>query len=92
MNQGDVLRMTANRGGVSAEVAHKVILAFLDVLALSLSCDEPVMLRGFGKLTPAVRAPRTHRNPQNGEPVETGERRTITFTPSSTLRERLNGG
>lgn len=84
--------MTAYKGGVPQHVVTKVLAAFLESVALSLACGEPVMIRGFGKLSPTTRSARTARNPRTGEEHDVPERTTVTFVPSINLRERLNGG
>lgn len=90
MNQADVLRMTANKSGSKVEDVAPVVAAFLEAVSLALACDQPVMLRGFGKFQPVVRAPMTRRNPRTGEEHKVDERRTATFVPSVNLKERMN--
>ena len=52
---------------------------------------DKVTLVGFGVLRPAIRAARTVRNPNTGDPLRVPESTTVKFSVSSKLLERLNG-
>jgi DNA-binding protein HU-beta len=47
---------------------------------------------GFGTFTKKRKAPRTVKNPQNGEPIAIPETVTLAFQPGQELKGHLNGG
>ena len=96
MNRTDVVRMVANRIGVSQVKVTKVLDGLLEVVEDTVGYGEHVNLKGFGKFYLQRRRPRSQPVPlQRGvktiRHVEIGERNTIAFAPSRALRARLNG-
>lgn len=85
-----MIKMTANRAGVSQDVARRVVDAFIEAVTLSLRCGERVGIKRFGAFSPTLRNRRTMTNPKTGEPMEIAERMTVSFLPSPTLKDRLN--
>jgi nucleoid DNA-binding protein len=90
VNKSDLVRMAAKRTSVTVPVADDVISAFLDLLALTLSTEEEVSIRGFGKFEPRIRPPVTLKRPTDGTPIPVEARRTAVFLPAVSLKERLN--
>jgi DNA-binding protein HU-beta len=90
MNRHELVHIVARQTNVDVEVVEDVLQNFINVLTLTLSVDEEVVLRGFGKFKSTVRPPAQHRNPRNGESIMVGSRRTASFVPSVGLKGRLN--
>jgi DNA-binding protein HU-beta len=90
MNRTEMVSAIARREKVKHAVVEAVVESFLDLLVLSISTGEEVTIRGLGRFEPKQRVSVTLRNPHNGEPIETGPRRTMVFKPSTTLKEKLN--
>lgn len=91
MNKSDLLRAVATKEDISLRDAERIIDAFLDVIGLSLTLDEDVSIRNFGKFESRHRGAVLRRNPRTGEPVQVPPKRAIGFKPSPRLKDRVNG-
>lgn len=56
-------------------------------LKVGKTCNIP----GVGKLKVVERKAREGRNPQTGEPIQIAARKSVKFSPSSTIVAVLNG-
>lgn len=77
--------------GLNKRESKDMVDAFFDLLVRSLVNGEDVKLSGFGNFQIRTKAPRPGRNPRTGEAIPIGERRVVTFHPSSKLRLRIAG-
>ncbi|MCG6929017.1 MAG: integration host factor subunit beta [Desulfofustis sp.] len=64
----------------------------LDSMAEALSEGRRVELRGFGSFSTRKRKARQTKNPRTGTMMDIGERNTIHFTMSKSLKESLING
>ena len=64
----------------------------LDSMAEALSEGRRVELRGFGSFSTRSRKARQTKNPRTGVMMDIGERKTIHFTMSKSLKETLING
>lgn len=64
----------------------------LDSMAEALSDGRRVELRGFGSFSTRSRKARQTKNPRTGVMMDIGERKTIHFTMSKSLKEALING
>ena len=64
----------------------------LDSMADALSEGRRVELRGFGSFSTRSRKARQTKNPRTGVMMDIGERKTIHFTMSKSLKEALING
>ena len=64
----------------------------LDSMAEALSEGRRVELRGFGSFSTRSRKARQTKNPRSGVMMDIGERKTIHFTMSKSLKETLING
>ena len=69
-----------------ASVAVDIIL---DSMSLALSQGRRVELRGFGSFSTRSRKARQTKNPRTGVLMDIGERRTVHFTMSKSLKDAL---
>ena len=60
------------------------------LLSRSISGSD-LLLSGFGKFNVRDKKPRRGRNPQTGDDLMLDARRVVTFKPSGTLRDKVNG-
>lgn len=91
---------TVTRALITAAASEATGLAKNDVTAIgqrmfeligdALKARETVKLTGFGTLQVRSRAERVGRNPRTGTEHRITPRHTVTFTPSSRLREALD--
>lgn len=91
MNKSELLRAVALRERVTYAEAERLVDAFLEVVSLSLACEEDVSIRNFGKFEHRKRRPVQRRNPKTGTPVDIPERNSVGFKPAPKLRDRVNG-
>jgi integration host factor subunit beta len=64
----------------------------LDSMAEALAEGRRVELRGFGSFSTRSRKARQTKNPRTGVMMDIGERKTIHFTMSKSLKESLING
>ncbi|MEJ2134976.1 MAG: integration host factor subunit beta [Desulfofustis sp.] len=64
----------------------------LDSMAEALAEGRRVELRGFGSFSTRNRKARQTKNPRTGVMMDIGERKTIHFTMSKSLKEALING
>ncbi len=62
----------------------------LEIIKSTLASGEDIMISGFGKFQVNEKAPRKGRNPATGEDMILKKRRTITFSCSGKLRDKIN--
>lgn len=90
MNRSEVVTMVSDVAEVDAEVADKVVGAFLDTVVLALAAGENVNLRRFGRFEPRQRAAVTRPNPRTGVEMQIPEKVSVGFVPSVRVKQRLN--
>jgi nucleoid DNA-binding protein len=76
--------------GISKKDMRLCVDAMFDTMARALERNEPVDLRGFGRLKLKKRRSRQARNPRTGVHVTVPERWVIHFKPSEGLARLVN--
>ncbi|GAB6194627.1 integration host factor subunit alpha [Desulfocastanea catecholica] len=71
--------------------AAEAVESFLRLSKDALISGSDLLLSGFGKFNVRDKKPRRGRNPQTGDDLMLEARRVITFKPSGTLRDKVNG-
>ena len=91
MNKSELTEAVQTALGTEAtkREAEDAVAAVLDALAKGIKKDKLVQLIGFGSFKVTERAARMGRNPKTGEPMKIKKSRTVKFTPSSALKEKL---
>ncbi len=64
----------------------------LETMATALAGGRRVELRGFGSFSTRSRKARQTKNPRTGKIMDIGERKTIHFTMSKSLKDALISG
>lgn len=90
MNIAQIASQIGDQHGLSKGKAKAIIGSLLEAITEAAKRGEEVSLTGFGKFRPSERAPREGRDPRTGEPLSISASRKIRFTPSKTLKDRLN--
>lgn len=90
MNKSELIDAIAAETDLSKAAAGKALDATLDAIKASLEKGEAVTLIGFGTFSVGVRAARTGRNPQTGEPLEIPESKAVKFKAGKALKEAVN--
>lgn len=91
MNRSELIEVVARQSRVEPSIVDSVLDHTFELITLTLNMDEEVAVRGFGKFRPVHRQAAVLRNPRTGEPAPVGPRLGVRFTPSSLLKQRLNG-
>jgi DNA-binding protein HU-beta len=90
MNRSELVKLVARQTAVDPDVVDGVFAAMQDMIARTLTTEEEVAIRGFGKFRPVHRKSAQLVNPRTQEPMVIPPRRTVIFCPSVGLKERLN--
>lgn len=69
MNRNELITGVAEKAGIPRNQAEKVIEALGDVVTDAVGRGDKVSLTGLLSIERVLRAPRTGRNPQTGEPL-----------------------
>ncbi|MGN1104135.1 MAG: HU family DNA-binding protein [Candidatus Coproplasma sp.] len=90
MNKTELVKVVAEKAGMTQAVAADAVNAMVDVIVEKLIEGDEVAILGFGAFKVADRPARTARNPQTGETVEVPASKAVTFKVSKSLKEKLN--
>ncbi|MGK2958822.1 MAG: HU family DNA-binding protein, partial [Acidimicrobiales bacterium] len=91
MNKSELVDVVAGQAGVTKGVAEEVVTAFFGVVQSEAKKGGKVAWPGFGSFSTSKRSARVGRNPQTGAPVKIAASTAMKFTPSSVLKDLLNG-
>jgi len=89
MNKAELVRITADRTGVSQKDADKILSAAIDTIIDELAGGGKVQLVGFGAFEVKERSARMGRNPKTNETMEIPAYQTPTFKPGKRLKEAI---
>ena len=70
--------------------AEKIIESLFENIKTTLASGEDVLISGFGKFCLKNKKQRRGRNPSTGSDLILDARRVVTFTCSTSLRDRVN--
>ncbi len=91
LNKSELVDVVAGQTGVTKGVAEEVVTAFFGVVQSEAKKGGKVAWPGFGSFSTSKRSARVGRNPQTGAPVKIAASTAMKFTPSSVLKDFLNG-
>lgn len=90
MKRSDLIAAMAAESGCSKTDVSKVLDAFCSVATKALKDRDPIVLKGFGTLSPREQNSRPARNPKTGEVVVIPKRLSVKFSVGKFLFEDLN--
>jgi integration host factor subunit alpha len=90
LNKSDLIRGIAQEFDIPTKDVDRIIDRFLNLIGASLTIGEDVKLTGFGKFEAKVLKSQKRRNPRTGETFLAREKRSVAFTPSQLLRDRVD--
>ncbi|MBC7346086.1 MAG: HU family DNA-binding protein [Clostridia bacterium] len=90
MNKRELVARVARSTGLEKKTVRSGLEAILSTVRENLRAGGKVKLVGFGTFRTACRKPRPAINLQTMEKVILPERRVVTFSPGSTLKQTLN--
>lgn len=91
MNHSDLIDQIATAQGVGKAEAKKLLDVVFTTIADAAGKDGEVSINGFGKFKVTDSPERDGRNPATGEAMKIKASRRFAFTPSKTLKDRVNG-
>ena len=89
MNKTELAGQIAERAGVSAAEAGRVLDATLESIETALAAGQDVSITGFGKFSVADRAARQGVNPATGEPIAIAASKAPRFSAGARLKEAV---
>ena len=90
MNKTELVRVVADKAGLTLAVAGDCVNAVLDTISEALIEGQEVSIPGFGTYKVSERAARSCRNPKTGETIEVPASKSIGFKVSKALNEKHN--
>jgi integration host factor subunit beta len=91
MTKADIIKILAERVGLTRREAAEVLSVVLDGVVGAIRAGEKVELRGFGSFRTRRRQARAGRNPRTGAQVHVPPKLVPYFKPGKQLREVLGG-
>jgi DNA-binding protein HU-beta len=91
MNNADLAEKVADAHGQSKADARKVVDTVFAAIADAAVGDDEVSLSGFGKFKVKASAAREGRNPATGETSKIAASKSLGFSPTKAIDDRLNG-
>lgn len=89
MNKSELIRVTADRSGLTQKDAEAALNAALDAITDALAAGDKIQLVGFGSFETRTRAARTGRNLSKNETVEIPETRVPVFKAGKGLKDAV---
>jgi len=86
----EFLASISEKTGVSKKDADAVLTAVLETIQEEVSSGKRINFLGFGTFKLSERSARTGRNPQTGESIEIKASKSLGFTVSKSLKEKMN--
>jgi len=89
LTQTDLTRALAKAFGLPHVKSQRILRALLENMAKALADKQTVALRGFGSFHPVRRAAKKVRHPKTGKILTPPAYLTVSFTPATSLKNRL---
>lgn len=90
MNKASIIEAIATHAEISKKSATEVFNLVFESIADTVKDNEKITIPAFGTFKPSSRAARIGRNPQTGEEIKIKASKSMSFKPSSTLKEKFN--
>ncbi len=89
MNKEDLVKLVSEKIGITKKAAEQAQKAVIEGISSTLEKGESISLVGFGSFKVVERAAREGRNPSTGEKMQIPASKAVKFTPSKSLKERV---
>tara|TARA_A100001011_G_scaffold330189_1_gene355887 strand:+ start:33 stop:308 length:276 start_codon:yes stop_codon:yes gene_type:complete len=91
MNKSKLAKRVAKKLDRHNNEVLSIVNQFITELSNEIQAGNVVNLSGFGSFQVRTRAARKGRNPNTGESIKLPETRSVGFSASEKLKERLQG-
>lgn len=92
MNRADLITALAAHSDVSRREVDKVLTALTETITKTITeSDDKIGIPGFVSFERTLRAARTTRNPQTGEPLQIPEQYGVKVSAGTKLRDAVKG-
>jgi len=89
INKRDLISEIASRAHIPKVVTSIIVNTMIDLMIESLSDGKKVRLTSLGSFSTKVKPEHAALHPATQEPIVVPERKTVKFTPSEVLRNKL---
>lgn len=90
LTKAEISRAVAEELGFPNNQAARLVDTVIDLVKLSLTSGEEVLISGFGRFNVKAKKARKGRNPATNESMMLKPRKVVTFHCSGKLRQKLN--
>ncbi len=90
LTKQEIIENISDKAGLTKLQSKKVVEELFGIIKDELAKGNPVKVSGFGKWTVLDKKARKGRNPKTGEAITIDARKTLSFKPSTVLRDGLN--
>ncbi len=89
MNKEDLVALVSEKADITKKAAGEALSTVLEGISSTLGNGDPISFVGFGSFKVVSRAAREGRNPSTGEKMHIKASKSVKFTPSKALKERV---
>jgi DNA-binding protein HU-beta len=89
MNKEDLVKLVSEKTGITQKAAEQAQKVIIEGISSTLEKGDSISLVGFGSFKVVERAAREGRNPSTGEKMQIPASKAVKFTPSKSLKERV---
>ncbi|MBL7212146.1 MAG: HU family DNA-binding protein [Desulfobacteraceae bacterium] len=89
MKKEDLVTLVSERAAITKKEAGEALNTVLEGISFTLEKGDPISLIGFGGFKVVQRSAREGRNPSTGEKMQIPASKSVKFTPSKALKERV---
>jgi len=75
--------------GMTKKDTKDTIEAYHNVVIEAMRDDDEILLKGFGKFKPVIKAESVHHNPHTGEEIISPAHRAMKFYPSEVVKRDI---
>ena len=89
MKKEDLVKLVSEKTGITQKAAEQAQKVIIEGISATLEKGDSISLVGFGSFKVVERAAREGRNPSTGEKMQIPASKTVKFTLSKSLKERV---
>ena len=90
MNKIELVKVVADKTGLTQKEVATVVDELLDAVVVDLAKGNEVALAGFGKFVVKTRAARESINPRTKEVIKVPACKAVAYKPSKAIKEAVN--